>query len=950
MKKILFLLLFLTCRLHIFAQASATSANPPSIQWQKIENDKSTVIFPKGLEKYAFRYAAIANLLDKEHKGTIGEKSSHIPIVIHGKSMQANGFVSSVPFRTEVYTAPEPDFNVLGPLDWLDILAVHEYRHVLQNSNADVGLSKLSRIFTGRAGWSAVLRFTDPSWFAEGDAVLTESVMTGAGRGRLASFTDDLRANLYANKHFSYNKSRNGSFKTKLPNHYPFGYLMNLYARKTYGDTVWADIVHDANFFKTVVYPFSGAIKRNTGLSARSLYKNSYSDFAAKTEELLSEIDLINFDTLTLAKPKTVTNYAYPFRLNDGSIIARKSSFKETPKLIKRDENGKEVGLCDIGISNNPFLSYSKKGVLWIENQSNPRWSNVDLARLVFYNFENDSKRVLLEKERYYYAAINPDATEFVTVRLDESLNYHLNIHSFISGEMKKQLGNKENWDIAYPLYDNQSQNLYYVARANGKLAILKHNLIEDERINLTGWLNALMVELAQSNTDIYFRANFEGIDNIYSVSKSGDGILKKVSSVPVGAGYPYIDTEAKEVIFSNQNNMGYHLASMPIKRAVGNVVIQNDAENISFYQDLDSLPENENILEQIPEISYEPKPYKGFFRGWRLHSYGLLPAFNTDDGGPSVASATGFIQMDDILGANSLSFNYTRYVTEEENAYSVDYVMAKYFAKLNIGYEYRGRKVEASRGDRILEFDEQEATVGLNVPLEIIKGNYIFRTNAVANWKGIQQFRSDSFVEFDNSKFGLYELSGSLAISRQRAYQNLQSRFGGGVNVYYAKSFKEGIAKRFNATANILLPGIGRNHGLEIQQGIYKERAGNLYRLPNTFSLGRGHRLLGIEDALRTSVNYRMPLFYPDWGVNGLTYFKRVRMNAYLDNAHIKGTAASTNLTSVGAEFSFDQTVLNILDMTMGVRVGYRFENEFLPDLNPTYVNVIIGSYIFGN
>ena len=77
---------------------------------------------------------------------------------------------------------------------------------MLQNSNADVGYTKFARILTGRAGWSAVLRFTDPAWFAEGDAVVSESLLTEAGRGRLPSFTSEMRANFYSDKYFRYNK------------------------------------------------------------------------------------------------------------------------------------------------------------------------------------------------------------------------------------------------------------------------------------------------------------------------------------------------------------------------------------------------------------------------------------------------------------------------------------------------------------------------------------------------------------------------------------------------------------------------------------------------------------------------------------------------------------------------------------------------------------------------
>ena len=532
-------------------------------------------------------------------------------------------------------------------------------------------------------------------------------------------------------------------------------------------------------------------------------------------------------------------------------------------------------------------------------------------------------------------------------------LDYSISEYEKENGALIRTLPNKEGWEIGYPLYDLKKPFLYYVAKKNSLLAIVRHNLKTDEKTFLTGWENNVMVEPSQTEDYILFRGTFSGIDNVYAVSKAGDKLIHKLSSVPVAAGYPAYGEKNKELIFSNSTNMGYHLAKSVLEIGSTTLIDTRSSKESIVYKDLNELPENDNILEKLPNASYDVKPYKGFFRGWKLHSWGLLPAFGSSSENsslPSLTSSTAYVNMDDILGANSLYFEYTRFLSEDENAYSVDYSMGKFFAKLNLGYEYRGRKVEAMRGNRTLDFDEQEATVGLSVPLEIIKGNYTWRTNAAANWKGIQQFRASEFFGFDNSKFGLYEVSGSVSATRRRAYQNLQTRFGFTLGVNYAKSFTADIAERLILSNTIFLPGVGKNHGLEFQHAYYSEPLpetvpDNVYRFPTQFSVGRGRESIPFfQQAYRTSINYRMPLLYPDFGLNGITYFKRLRMNLFFDYAHIKDREGQTNLKSIGGEFRIDQTLLNFADIPVGIRVGYRFKNEFLPDLSPIFVNFIIG------
>ena len=53
-------------------------------------------------------------------------------------------------------------------------------------------------------------------------------------------------------------------------------------------------------------------------------------------------------------------------------------------------------------------------------------------------------------------------------------------------------------------------------------------------------------------------------------------------------------------------------------------------------------------------------------------------------------------------------------------------------------------------------------------------------------------------------------------------------------------------------------------------------------------------------------SVDYAMPLFYPDFNISSLFYLKRIRANLFYDFARGKGNAYF-NQTATGLAFSYD-------------------------------------------
>ena len=48
------------------------------------------------------------------------------------------------PFRSEFYLTPEQNSFDIGSLPWPEQLAIHEFRHVQQYNNFDVGFSKVT--------------------------------------------------------------------------------------------------------------------------------------------------------------------------------------------------------------------------------------------------------------------------------------------------------------------------------------------------------------------------------------------------------------------------------------------------------------------------------------------------------------------------------------------------------------------------------------------------------------------------------------------------------------------------------------------------------------------------------------------------------------------------------------------------------------------------------------
>ncbi|MEL6842718.1 MAG: hypothetical protein AAFP02_05835, partial [Bacteroidota bacterium] len=132
-RRLLYLALLLSISLSLPAQD--IGLHPPEVDWQQLRSPHVRVIFPEGYEQRAQRVASLIDRLATKHNRSVGEKLYNFDLILQTPNTQVNGYVGLAPFRSEFFVTPPQSFSLLSTADWVDLLTIHEFRHVQQASN-----------------------------------------------------------------------------------------------------------------------------------------------------------------------------------------------------------------------------------------------------------------------------------------------------------------------------------------------------------------------------------------------------------------------------------------------------------------------------------------------------------------------------------------------------------------------------------------------------------------------------------------------------------------------------------------------------------------------------------------------------------------------------------------------------------------------------------------------
>ncbi len=907
-----------------FLKAQQFGGNPSSIKWQQINTDTARIIFPEGFDSIAQRIATVIHELQKNYSSTIGNSIRKINIVLQKDATVSNAFVALGPYRSEYYLTPPQNAFELGAQYWPDNLAIHEFRHVQQYSNFNIGLSKAMSVLFGENGQALANAASVPDWFFEGDAVYNETLLSAQGRGRLPLFFNRYKSLYYDNRNYSYMQLRNGSLKHYIPGHYELGYLLVAYGREKYGDDFWRKVTQDAAAFKPLFYPMQGAIKKYTGLSYSLFVKDA---FAFYQNQWSKEEKETHVEWITKTQKNNVVNYKYTYAAEDGSLIVLKNTYRDIPTICRLNTDKKETKIAVRDIAYDDYFSYNNGKIIYAAYQADLRWGNRDYSVIKLLDANTGEEKRISSRTRYFSPDISHDGKTIVAVEIKGNLKSEVVLMNE-DGTISKRFTNNDHIIYSYPKFSSDDQFLYVMIRNDkGEMGIEKRNINDGTVTTILPTKNRIIgFPVVKGDTLLYSCSN-NGRDEIWAYINSQNKNYRLVSYA-TGL-YQATFTEDNKLVASVFTSSGYRLAKFD---ALWQPVDFNDTLTKLYV----TKPFNEKynvLLASVSETHYNVTTYPKLFHPFNLHSWN--PYLNYPD------------YSFNIFGQNILNtlqsqlyYNYNA----DEKYHRVGYttIYGGWFLQPFLDINQTWNRNGLTDSGKV-KWNEFNASAGLSLPLNFSEGKQYrnLTLSASYNINNIQwKTNSKQLLNDLNYVRARVLYSGQI----QKAPDQIYPHWAQSLLLQYRGSVTSTKAHQFLTSGSFYLPGFTKTHSIVLNAAYQARDTANKYFFTNNFPFSRGYIAIDLPGVWKVGVNYHFPLWHPDWGFANIVYFMRIRANVFYDYSNGKSLRTDTHykFRSYGSEIYFDTKWWNQQPLIFGIRYSRLTDNEVV-GLQPNQWEIIL-------
>lgn len=989
MKDFLFVLLFAGLCIPFKASGQVVlENNPTSLKWQQVNTKNFRVLFPRGFDLQAQR---VANTLEHIHDAearTLGTRPRKISVILQNQSSISNGFVSILPRRSEFFTMPPQDYNFTGTNDWLNLLSSHEYRHIVQYQHATRGFNRAIYYLFGSAGLAGMSQAAAPQWFWEGDAVVTETAFTRSGRGRIPHFNLVFRTNFLEERTFNYHKQYLGSYKHNIPDYYVLGYNMVSYLRKRTNDPeIWGKITARSWSVPFIPFAFSNAIKKETGLYVTDLYREMTKELETKWKGETDKLTITSFERVNKRTTKAYTDYRYPQVLDDGSILVMKEGIGDIEQFVRLTPEGEEKVFVPGFVNDAGMLSTAHQKIVWAEYGYDPRWrvKNFSLVKIVDMN--TGLRRILGSKhDRLNGAALSPDGKTVVAMRSDNNYENVIVLLDVETGRSMKDFPSPQNFFYSMPRWSRDGKSIVMLKTSSAGRTVSILDVASGAFKDLFEPTNENIGHPVLFGNHLFFNSPQSGIDNIYVIDVDTKQRYQ-VTSSKYGAYNPTVSPDSKMIYYNEQTRDGLDVVKIPFEPNQWKSYIDKRTEP-RLYDELASQEGHPHLFDSIPQTKLPVKKYSKISGIINPYNWG---AFVTND----LAQINVGISSRDILNTTSITAGYLYDLNEGTSSWSAGLSYQGLYPILDFQGRMGDRAADETGFGTKLKFKWEEKTIegGLRIPLKLTNSKYS-RSVTIGNAIGLTQTsnfrnritRNDTLIydgperitpAFDSLLFVYKDQlnDGDLLYNRftfsiynllKRSHRDFLSRWGQTLDVElyntpYGGDFE---GKLFAARAELYFPGFFKHHFLYTRFGYQESLQGpetNLYTFRNRIAKPRGHSYPDDETFYSMSVNYALPIWYPDIALGPVLYIQRIKANAFYDYGQGKGhqyyystesnrayfTTSDQVYQSVGVETTFDINVMRFLPkFELGFRTTYRFQNDY--NTSGVVVEFVIGNIGF--
>jgi len=951
--------IFLTINLK--AQFFTFGTDPGRAKWSYIESENFRVIYPREIDSLAKRYAWLLDNLKEPVQKALNVKTRKIDVILHPYSAMSNGMVGLAPRRVELITIPPANDHYVN--SWEKHLITHELRHVGQVSKFEKGIFKPLSWFIGEQSTAIGVGLFMSQWTLEGDAVVTETELSSAGRGRDPDHLIFFKAAFLDGDYRNWNRWTMGSYKEYVPDIYSFGYLYCSFVRSRANNYNYLGEVTDyvISHFYDIKAKGKG-YKKYTGLSKKENFRELKTVFTEKwriADSLRAPFTVGTYlnksgnDSLIIQDYRT---YLYPVEYN-GVVYSLKSDLNMINRLVSVNALGQESFIRNMGRVSSPF-KIDKGKIYWTEYIGSVRWELENFSDIFSYDIETGVTERLTKGKRYFNPSFSSSGDTVGVVSYSIDGNSSIVMLSISQAQPIKEIFAPEGFRLKECVFAKGSSlsNLFVSATSDTGIAIFA--LIEDSSSSLNDkveWreiLNSNQKIISDLSFDkqggnLWFISDLDGVKNLYSYNIDTEK-LTQVTNVRFGiSGYLLLNDGS--IVISDFSKNGYDL----IKAKESTLANSHSAFNVPFRDEIaQHLSKEAGFLAdtlKVPEnTSFISKKYSKAFNLFKVHSW--APVYYNIDNIKSLTYESVYELVSPgvtVYSHNSLSTAFAMAGYSWHNGFNSGHFKFTYlglFPVIEVKSDINDRDREqmtlrTESLDRIIETRDTitgspyiKSQIRVYLPLSYSRGGWSRGVIPRVVWR----YTNDAFYSYKNKKFSNYQylsLGLNLYSVLNMAHRDIFPRKGYGVNLQFSgvPFSGENFGALLYSSAYLYAPGVGKGHGIRIYVSAQKQFInGKNYLMSNAISFPSGYLDRYSKWAASINFEYAMPLYTGDISLTSLLYIKRVKIIPFFSYCRNVSQTKYENLYSAGSELILDLNLLKIsYPLSLGVRAGYTAEKR---------------------
>lgn len=882
-RRILFIILFVAvfCG-SAHSQYYDWGRSPSTIKWSKIKTPTNSYVFPTEYGRNAVR---VMNIMDTVHR-QISYGYTHgpmrMPVVMHTQNFNPNGIVMLAPKRMEFIVMPG---GAASATPWFKQLAVHEYRHSVQFSNLNRSLIRILSYPLGQQG-SLIGVALMPSWFMEGDAVMTETQMTTFGRGLQPSFTIEYRA-MFDKKspRYAIDKYFCGSYKDYMPDHYQVGYQIASWADTHYGENIGNKMAWYGSRNPYFIFTSSFANQKYYKTTVDKMFYNTFADL----QDFWNKLPRRQNSAQIISTPITsYTTYMAPVQVCDTLVVAVKKDLDRASRIVAIDpRTGSERRLRYTGVINTT-PTYANGKLLWSEYRPSTLWAQRVNSVMCSYDLATD-RMESYPKHRHSLYPVPMPSGEVAGVEYNYNGTY-----SIRCGSASVTLPDSV---ALYGLaHDAKTDCLYALAMSDSGMWIGASRRVSPTQLDfcrITTPSYATLSNLRAADGRLFFNSIASGLDEVHIYDLAWGKEYRATTSTYGSFQASPTPGDTTLLTLTTYTDKGYMLSQQSIGLdTLPEVLYSNVPTNV-----VNPVRRKWNVM-NIDTIRVEAettpeRPAKRYRKGLHLmnvHSWmpvSIDPSEIIDEYNFSLYAGVTVMSQNLLASTfGELSYGWT-------DAGSMVRGSLKYYGlapKFEVETQWGGRKQSVVQMKDVPLPDIKsyfDITGRVYLPMQLA-GGYMSRTlTPILEWTHVNMVMPNKSL--NGYKAGAEEFRVALQYVEnvRMAPRDLLPRWGYALKAsYLSNPLRSDFGQVWSGYGRLYTPGIAPHHSITLRGVVqYQKQAVWNFSTLELFPRGSNAKFAAHHYG-SFAFDYQFPFWYPDGGIASIIYFKRLRANLTFDYA----------------------------------------------------------------